>query len=210
MTRNASTAEGWDEEYRGGRWAFLHDLPESGRYGVIAMWLKLTSTLEHVLDVGCGEGLLYKRLKDIGLGHYVGVDLSPAALALANVDPDRATLRTADFNTFAPAVGEHFSAIVFNEVLHFADDIAGVMERYRAFLAPGGVIAISMYAPKRADSGANRLIARLWKATDADSWRVLDDIQLVSNKKSVTWRLRLVQPFDGAASVRKDRTVSRK
>ena len=39
--KNATSAAGWDEEYRNGRWAFLRDLPESGRYGIIGMWLAL-------------------------------------------------------------------------------------------------------------------------------------------------------------------------
>ena len=83
MAKNASTADGWDEEYRAGRWSFLRDLPESGRYGIIGMWLSLTETLDSVLDIGCGEGLLYERLQPMGIKRYVGVDLAPAALNIA-------------------------------------------------------------------------------------------------------------------------------
>lgn len=56
------------------------------------------------------------------------------------------------------------------------------------------MIAISMYSPKRPESGANRLIARLWEATDGDEWEVLDDCRLTSDAKNVTWRLRLIRP----------------
>jgi trans-aconitate methyltransferase len=194
MAKNASTADGWDEEYRAGRWSFLRDLPESGRYGIIGMWLSLTETLDSVLDLGCGEGLLYERLQPMGIRRYVGVDLAPAALNIANVDPDLASLRAGDLHTFTPQEGETFSAIVFNEVLHFSDDPAAAVARYVPFLAPGGVIAVSMYSPKRLESGANRLISRLWEATDGPEWDVLDDYRLTSDKKSVTWRLRLVKP----------------
>ncbi|MBL6430573.1 MAG: class I SAM-dependent methyltransferase [Alphaproteobacteria bacterium] len=193
MAKNASTADGWDEEYRAGRWSFLRDLPESGRYGIIGMWLSLTETLDSVLDIGCGEGLLYERLQPMGIKRYVGVDLAPAALNIANVDPDLASLRAGDLHTFTPE-GETFSAIVFNEVLHFSDDPAAAVARYVPFLAPGGVIAVSMYSPKRLESGANRLISRLWEATDGPDWDVLDDYRLTSDKKNVTWRLRLVRP----------------
>lgn len=194
MARNATTADGWDEEYRRGRWAFLRDLPESGRYGIIGMWLALNQALDSVLDIGCGEGLLYERLKPMGIGRYVGIDLAPAALGIADVDPAVASLRAADLHTFTPQQGESFNAVVFNEVLHFSEDPAAAVARYVPFLAPGGVIAVSMYSPKRLESGANRLIARLWEATDGPDWQVLDDCRLTSDAKNVTWRLRLLRP----------------
>lgn len=195
MSKNASTAEGWDEEYEAGRWAFLRSLPESGRYGIIGMWLTLTKSVDEVLDIGCGEGLLYERLQPMGVKRYVGMDLSPASLEIANVDPSIASLRAGDMHTFEPKDGEQFSAIVFNEVLHFAEDPAAVVARYVPFLEEDGVIALSMYAPNKPESGANKLIAKLWDATsDGRSWEVLDDYQLRSDKKNVTWRMRLVKP----------------
>ena len=197
MSKNATTAEGWDEEYEAGRWAFLRSLPESGRYGIIGMWLSLTGSMDEVLDIGCGEGLLYERLQPMGIKRYVGMDLSPASLEIANVDPAIASLegrRHAHFRT--ARTGESFSAIVFNEVLHFADDpAAAVVSRYVPFLKKDGVIALSMYSPKKPESGANKLINKLWEATDdAGRWEVLDDYRLVSDKKGVTWRMRLVKP----------------
>ncbi|MDD7909112.1 MULTISPECIES: class I SAM-dependent methyltransferase [Pseudovibrio] len=193
--KNASTADGWDEEYRQGRWAFLRSLPESGRYGIIGMWLALTNSNEEILDIGCGEGLLYERLAPMGVKRYVGMDLAPAALEIADVDPSIASLRAGDMHTFEPNEGETFSAIIFNEVLHFAEDPGAVVARYVPYLKEDGVIALSMYSPKRPESGANKLIAKLWEATDDESkWEVLDDYALRSDKKNVTWRMRLVKP----------------
>ncbi len=100
MSKNATTAAGWDEEYEAGRWAFLRSLPESGRYGIIGMWLSLTGSMDDVLDIGCGEGLLYERLQPMGVKRYVGMDLSPASLQIANVDPAIASLRAGDMHTF--------------------------------------------------------------------------------------------------------------
>jgi 2-polyprenyl-3-methyl-5-hydroxy-6-metoxy-1,4-benzoquinol methylase len=195
MSKNADTAEGWDEEYEAGRWAFLRSLPESGRYGIIGMWLSLTDTIDEVLDIGGGEGLLYERLAPMGLKRYVGMDISPSSLEIADVDPSVAALRAGDMHTFEPKPGETFSAIVFNEVLHFADDPVAVVSRYLPYLKKDGVIALSMYAPKKPESGAHKLIERLWAATDdTSSWEVLDDYRLQSDKKGVTWRMRLVKP----------------
>ncbi|WP_310619563.1 class I SAM-dependent methyltransferase [Flexibacterium corallicola] len=192
---NATSAGEWDEEYQRGRWDFLRSLPESGRYGIIAMWLQLTGTGRTVLDVGCGEGLLYKRLAPLNLQSYVGIDLAPHALTLADVRREQAELRAADMHDFTPEKGERFSAIVFNEVLHFASSPSKVVSRYIPFLEPGGVIAVSMYAPSRESSGANKLIRELWRATDDGAlWQVLDDYTLHSHVKNVSWRMRLMKP----------------
>lgn len=193
MTKNASTAEEWDAEYKGGRWNFLKSLSESGRSGILTSWLAETGSCASVLDVGCGEGVFYRHLAPLQPEHYVGIDLSTASFENAEIDPALGRFEAADLHDFCPPEGETFSAIVFNEVLHFCEDPATQFERYKAFLRPGGVIAVSMYAPNRA-SGANRIIERLWTATDMDDWDVLDDLSLTSAAKNVTWKLRLVRP----------------
>jgi len=192
---NATTAAEWDREYRAGRWRFLGGLAESARYGIIALWLAETGTHARVLDVGCGEALLFRRLAPLGLERYVGVDLAGAALEAAEIDPARAALHAADLHGFSPASGESFSAVVFNEVLHFSEEPVRQLERYARFLAPGGAIAVSMYVPRRPESGAHRLIADIWQATGGEEWEVLDDLLLYSERKQAHWKLRLLRPL---------------
>ena len=178
MSKNASTAEGWDEEYEAGRWAFLRSLPESGRYGIIGMWLSLTDTLSDVLDIGCGEGLLYERLAPMGLKRYVGMDLAPAALEIANVDPKIAALRAGDMHSFEPEPGETFSAIVFNEVLHFAED-PGAVGPVMAALGSRGLALIEDGSFQKSvfDAAAGRTGLRYARATSTiDAKLTAEDI----------------------------------
>ncbi|MCB1490791.1 MAG: class I SAM-dependent methyltransferase [Rhodobiaceae bacterium] len=186
----------WDAEYEAGRWDFLRGLKQLSRSGLIAAWLKEAGALGHVLDVGCGEALLHPFLKPYGMARYTGVDVSPKALDLARArtGPDD-TLVEATLEGFE-AGDTRYSAVVFNEVLYFPRDPAGELRRYRAFLAPGGVIAISMYAPNRPESGAHKAIAAVWAETDGDGWTVLDDLTIHGEIKDVTWKLRLVQRKD--------------
>lgn len=194
MSKNASTAAEWDEEYKDGRWAFLGSLTESGRSGILTSWLAETGSAASVLDVGCGEGVFYRHVAPLEPEHYVGIDLSAASFEGVEIDPDKGRFEAADLHAFTPRDGETFSAVVFNEVLHFCEDPEAQFNRYKAFLRPGGVIAVSMYSPNRPESGANKIIDRLWAATDGDNWEVLDDLSLTSAAKNVTWRLRLVRP----------------
>ena len=188
------TPEGLDTEYQAGKWDFINALEEQPRQGIVAAWLVACDALSSVLDVGCGEGNLCRYLLPHGLGDYLGVDLSGAALANAAGLYPQAAFRDADFNTFEPDQGATYSAILFNEVLSYTDDQAGQIARYRKWLRPDGVMVVSMYAPNRPASGAHAEIARAWKATDGAQWTVLDDLVLTSSAKNVTWKLRLVRP----------------
>ncbi|WP_321505056.1 class I SAM-dependent methyltransferase [Breoghania sp.] len=188
---NATTAAEWDEEYRAGRWNFLSDVKESARYGVHAAWLASVGKTRAILDVGCGEGLLWHNLPRRP-EHYVGVDLSAAAFDKADIDFDSCRLEAADLHHFQPAQDEIFSAVVFNEVLYFCEEPEIQLPRYAAMLEEGGVMSISLYAPNRPESGAHKLISRIWETTD--QWDVLDDITMTSAAKNVTWKMRLVRP----------------
>ncbi len=191
---NAATGEEWDAEYREGRWGFLLDIKEVGRTGVITAWLRTTGTGGSVLDIGCGEGILYRHLDPAALTRYVGVDLSEEALARAGIKDSRASLVAADLESFAPKPGETFSAIIFNEVLHFAEDPGAQIARYARWLQPGGIIAVSMYAPWKETGGGYAKVRAMEEGTSGAGWELLDALELTSQAKDVRWRLRLLRP----------------
>ncbi|MEP3280056.1 MAG: class I SAM-dependent methyltransferase [Stappiaceae bacterium] len=195
IKRNETSPEGLDQEYRKGRWSFLGNIREMSRHGIIASWMMGTGNTETILDIGCGEGHFYRRIEPLGLKRYVGVDLSEEPLAKANsvINPEIANLERADLREFIPAEAG-FNAIIFNEVLNYAEDAADQVERYADFLAPGGIIAVSIYAPVRPESGAHKRIADVWTRMNREGWEVLDDITLTSHIKDTTWRMKLVRP----------------
>jgi arsenite methyltransferase len=101
---------------------------------------------ELIVDVGCGPGFLSAELRqEVGpAGSVVGVDSSPAMLALAarrcrglgNV-----TLRQGDA-TSLPVADASFDAAVCVQVLEYvADTSAALRELYRA-LRPGGRVVV--------------------------------------------------------------------
>jgi 2-polyprenyl-3-methyl-5-hydroxy-6-metoxy-1,4-benzoquinol methylase len=188
-------SDDWDRQYKAGRWHFLNDIKEAARYGILSAWLGQTGTTRAVLDVGCGEAILYHYLKSSGLQRYCGVDLSEIALGNANVGEECVQLVQSDLESFNAKSEDTFSAIVFNEVLYFCEEPELQLNRYAKFLDDDGVIAISMYTPAREKSGANRSIQKVWGETDkSNHWKVLDDLELKSYSKNVGWKLRLVRP----------------
>jgi 2-polyprenyl-3-methyl-5-hydroxy-6-metoxy-1,4-benzoquinol methylase len=70
-----------------------------------------------LLDVGCGEGVLQRRLRALGYARYLGIDSSEEAIARAQTERDaRTEFRCADAETYMPQ--DRFDVIVFNEVLY--------------------------------------------------------------------------------------------
>jgi SAM-dependent methyltransferase len=79
-----------------------------------------------------------------GTRRYVGVDVSNVAIQQARARASiEARFEVADATTFDP--GEPFDIIVLNEVLYYMDEPERVVEHYEHFLAPDGVLIISMH-----------------------------------------------------------------
>jgi SAM-dependent methyltransferase len=101
---------------------------------------------EAVLDVGCGDCGLGRRLAGGGLARYVGVDLSDFAVDTARREPwpCPADFHAADLRAFTS--GASFDVVVFNEVLKYLDvhEARTEVGRYGAWLNPGGVIVVTL------------------------------------------------------------------
>lgn len=142
------SAHDWDRQYATSVWQYLAGLEQAPRYAVIDGWRRRLKPTGSVLDLGCGEGVLFDQI-DVGSKvPYLGVDVSEVAIRSAVTKVRDATLERfvcADLVTFAPPPGATFEVIVFNEVLHYLPDPIRVVSRYRSFLAPDGIIIISIF-----------------------------------------------------------------
>jgi ubiquinone/menaquinone biosynthesis C-methylase UbiE len=107
---------------------------------------------QHVLDVGCGTGLLTSHMADkVGLGGtVVGVDFSDGMLSEARRrKPPNVTYMsmTAERLVFRD---ETFDVLTMGELLtYLIDPFRGLNEAYRV-LKPGGVIGVSAQRPSLA------------------------------------------------------------
>jgi SAM-dependent methyltransferase len=105
-------------------------------------------TGQRVLDVGCGTGVLAREaLERVGHeGQVVGLDLNEGMLAVAARTEPRIDWRPGD------AVSLPFEDMSFDVVLsqfalmYFPDRVASVREMWRV-LAPGGRLAVAVWAP---------------------------------------------------------------
>jgi 2-polyprenyl-3-methyl-5-hydroxy-6-metoxy-1,4-benzoquinol methylase len=149
--------ETWEDQYRQGGWEFMRNLDELARYSVIAGYLHALKPGGSVLDVGAGEGLLVDHLRIFGYSHYLGIDLSEAAIEQASGRQDKRTVfQAADAEVFTPE--GKWDIIVFNECVYYFKDPIGTVERYKRYLDDGGVMVVSMFRSRRSDMISRRLV----------------------------------------------------
>ncbi|HEY4986133.1 MAG TPA: class I SAM-dependent methyltransferase [Bradyrhizobium sp.] len=153
----------WDSEYRGGAWDYLGTIGSiAGQTSILGYCQYLAP--ETILDVGCGSGVLASKLKILPYKSFLGIDISPEAIARADSVRDARTgfavAEADDFHT-----DRTFDAIIFNQCLNYLSDPVATLVLYARLLNPNGRIIVSLFETAR-----SRLI---WKLIDSDM-RVLD------------------------------------
>lgn len=134
----------FDREYVSGFGDRLEAPENLEHYRMLVEFMVDAGKNQRILDVGCGEGLLLDCLEGCGYQKYVGIDFSEVALRNAS---KRANAKTSFVNgpaeSFSP--DDLFESIVFNELLYCLTDPLRVIRRYERFLAPGGVMLVSLF-----------------------------------------------------------------
>lgn len=107
-----------------------------------------------LLDIGTGTGRVLELFGKQGV-KGVGVDLSLDMLRVARANLAKAGLadahvRQADMYRLPFEAGS-FAAVVFHQVLHFADDPAAALAEAARVLAPGGRLVAVDFAPHALD-----------------------------------------------------------
>ena len=172
------SAQTWEAQYAAGRWDFLTELSELARFSVLAGYIGYLKPGAAVLDAGCGQGILLRRLPDAYYSRYVGIDLSDNAIAVARQQQNpRSTFLTADCERYSPT--ERFDVIVFNEVLICLRDPLRTVDRYVGFLNAGGLLLVSMCTAAR---GSATILRQLKRA-----YSTVDEVRVVHAGRNVSW-----------------------
>ena len=124
----------WDPAAYGENAGFVHGLA-----GGVLEWLDAKAA-EHILDLGCGDGQLTKRLGSTGAS-VVGVDASPEMVAAARERGVAADVGDAEA---LPYARNTFDAVFSNAALHWVRDQDAMMAEVRRVLKPGGRFVAEM------------------------------------------------------------------
>lgn len=172
------SAQNWEAQYAAGRWDFFAQLPELARFSILAGYIWHLKPGGAVLDVGCGQGVLQRRLPGSAYSRYVGIDVSASAIAVAQQQQnERSTFLAADVENYSPA--ERFDVIVFSEVLCCLRDPLQTVERYARSLNPEGLLLVSLCTAAR---GSATILWRLKRA-----YATVDEIRVHHDGRRISW-----------------------
>jgi trans-aconitate methyltransferase len=127
------TAQTWNSEGYAKNARFVTDL------GAPVLELLAPRPGEHILDVGCGDGVLTKRIADLGC-NVVGLDSSADFVASARKLGLTVVEKSASEMDFGPG----FDAVFSNAALHWMKDADAVLGRIAHALLPNGRFVAEM------------------------------------------------------------------
>jgi ArsR family transcriptional regulator len=148
--QNREAAEKYFAEHAS-RWDEIRSLHIPERQVEAAMLLRAgPGQFRAMLDIGTGTG----RMLELFASRYeraLGVDLSPAMLAVARANLEResidhARVRLGDVMNL-PVVRDSFDLVVIHQVLHFLDDPGRAISEAATALSAGGRLLIVDFAP---------------------------------------------------------------
>jgi 2-polyprenyl-3-methyl-5-hydroxy-6-metoxy-1,4-benzoquinol methylase len=125
-----------------------------------ARWLTREFGTGRVLDVGCGDGLFLKMMRDLGWS-CVGVEPNRTAAAFASAHFD---LRVHVGDIFAVREEGAFDLVTFWDSLEHTPSPRRALQHAAELLRPGGILALSV---PNWDSAERRLFGAYWIAIDA-------------------------------------------
>ncbi len=173
----------WDSEYSGNQWDYMKNISELGRYSMITGYLAHLKPDAAILEVGCGTGILFERLKHLPYQYYKGIDISEKAIESAQQFADDKTAFVAG-NGVNFSDNQKYDVVIFNEALYYFDDCLGVLKHYTQMLKPGGFFIISMVVGD---------ISKLHWEKIEKHYSISDAVQ-TTNKFGITWHCRIVYP----------------
>jgi trans-aconitate methyltransferase len=127
------TAQTWDSASYDRNARFVSDL------GAPVLQLLAPQPGEEILDVGCGDGVLTKKIADLGCS-VVGIDSSPELVAAAR----SLGLEVIEQSAARMDFGPRFDAVFSNAALHWMKDADAVIGRVARALRPQGRFVAEM------------------------------------------------------------------
>lgn len=165
---------------------------EAPAYGLVAGYVHFYISRGTVLDAGCGEAPLAAYL-DIGRISYVGFDISPTAVANAQRGLRSGEVFQASLESYQPASGVKFDAIVFKGSLPCIAEPLEQLDRYFDFIKPSGVVIVMYFLNPDPQSDAARFRPIIEAACTAERYRTLASAEVSCLTQGLAWRAMVLQ-----------------
>jgi 2-polyprenyl-3-methyl-5-hydroxy-6-metoxy-1,4-benzoquinol methylase len=135
----------FNSQYKRGKWAKLASEHESVRYKQINEYLEEYKP-KTILDLGCGDGVLNRRMIYDGYDYFLGIDYAKVSINQAKAQNfQKAEFETHDLLDFKPS--QKFDAIILNEAFYYIHDSrrSDVVTTILDHLSNDGVLIVSIF-----------------------------------------------------------------
>ena len=183
----------------------FYDLDLAGYDGDVALYRELAALRgPSVLELGCGTGRVAAAMAAAGLD-VVGVDASPAMLAIARDRAASAPFAIVEGDMRALDLGRRFDSVLIPlgglQHMETAAEVAAVLVTVARHLSPGGAAVVDVEAPHPQDlePGPQPLVehwTRPWRGGSVTKLVAVEGAPARS-LRHVTWHFD-VQPAEGA------------
>ena len=130
--------------------------------------LKLVPTnAVKILDVGCSEGILGKRLKERNNAEVVGIEIDENMASFAKQKIDKVIISNVDeINLKKYLKSNYFDCIIFADILEHLRNPWKIVENVKPFLNNDGVVIVSIPNIRHYTTIFNLLVKGVWSYND--------------------------------------------
>lgn len=187
FTRFNRRSRTWEGLYRAGEPERYKKLDQRARYSVIEGYCRSIGKGLRILDVGCGAGILPSRLDRTVVGEYVGIDVSPTAIAEARQTCPTWRFECTPVENFRIREND-FDVVIFNESLYCLQQPWICLRRFLSLVSPGGAIIVSVTG----------LHPEFQEALDAEMSGLIGSCTSLHDRASdKSWKVYLINPHPG-------------
>ena len=170
----------WNYQYNAGRWEGLHR--EDDRFREVIKMLHAFKAKPSILEIGCGDAILFRKLPAESYSAFTGMDISDVAITAAKqYEQENVCFDAGDMKTYEPA--GKFDVIIFNESLYYAKEPVQVLKRYIPYLEEGGHFIVTAID--------NKYTAGFWPPIEA-AFGIVHTAEV--RKDEFLWRIRELKP----------------
>ena len=120
-----------------------------------------------ILDVGCSEGILGKRLKERNNTEVIGIEIDKNMAEFAKQRLDRVIIDNADEIDLEKYLRlNYFDCIIFADILEHLKNPWKIVENVKPFLKDDGVVIVSIPNIRHYTTIFNLLVRGLWSYND--------------------------------------------
>ena len=152
-----------------------------------------------IVDLGCGDAGLGRRLLRDGCARYLGIDGSErmAEVARETLRGTPGEVERGDIEDFAAPPGA-FDVVVSRMALHYVEDVARVLSACHACLAPGGRVVFTVVHPVITSHDARASTEELRRDWVVDDYFAGGPRELDWLGARVVWHHRTVEAYVAA------------